>query len=119
MFPAIKSDLITGPVIVGVRHNLPFEGDSLLLGNDLAGKKVVAEPIATNEPAETSEEDADVKNVFDKSKGSPSHYVWFFLLLHGSGYNTYLILINISVFFRRLSWLISCNRFSNNHLGRQ
>jgi hypothetical protein len=37
MFPAIKSDLITGPVIVGVRHNLPFEGVSLLLGNDLAG----------------------------------------------------------------------------------
>jgi hypothetical protein len=32
----------------------------LLLGNDLAGKKVVAEPIATNEPAETSEEDADI-----------------------------------------------------------
>jgi hypothetical protein len=36
----LKSDLVTGPVIVGVRHNLPFEGDSLLLGNDLAGKKV-------------------------------------------------------------------------------
>jgi hypothetical protein len=34
----LKSDLITGPVIVGVRHNLPFEGDSLLLGNDLAGR---------------------------------------------------------------------------------
>jgi len=49
MFPAIKSDLITGPVIVGVRHNLSFEGVSLLLGNDLAGIKVVAEPIATNE----------------------------------------------------------------------
>jgi hypothetical protein len=59
----LKSDLVTGPVIVGVRHNLPFEGDSLLLGNDLAGKKVVAEPIATNEPAETSEEDADIYQV--------------------------------------------------------
>jgi hypothetical protein len=45
MFPAIKSDLITGPVIVGVRHNLPFEGVSLLLGNNLAGIKVVAEHI--------------------------------------------------------------------------
>jgi len=48
---------------VGVRHNLPFEGVSLLLGNDLAGKKVVAQPIVTNEPAvdaETSEEDADI-----------------------------------------------------------
>ena len=59
----LKSDLITGPVIVGVRHNLPFEGVSLLLGNDLAGKKVVAQPIVTNEPAvdsETSEEDAHI-----------------------------------------------------------
>jgi hypothetical protein len=48
---------------VGVRHNLPFEGVSLLLGNDLAGHKVVAQPIVTNEPAvdaETSEEDADI-----------------------------------------------------------
>jgi endonuclease V-like protein UPF0215 family len=54
----LKSDLITGPVIVGVRHNLPFEGVSLLLSNDLACIKVVAEPIVTNEPAvdaETSE----------------------------------------------------------------
>jgi hypothetical protein len=55
MFPAIKSDLITGPVIVGVRHNLPFEGVSLLLGNDLAGIKVVAEHIVTNEPAVDAE----------------------------------------------------------------
>ena len=35
----LKSDLIAEPVIEGVRHNLPFEGFSLLLGNDLAGKK--------------------------------------------------------------------------------
>jgi hypothetical protein len=57
----LKSDLITGPVIVCVRHNLPFEGVSLLIGIDLAGGKVVAQPIVTNEPvvdAETSEEDA-------------------------------------------------------------
>jgi hypothetical protein len=63
----LKSDLITGPVIVGVRHNLPFEAVSLLLGNDLAGKKVVAQPIVTNEPAvdaETSEEDADIYQTY-------------------------------------------------------
>jgi hypothetical protein len=40
----LKSDLITGPVIVGVRHNLPFEGVSLLLGNDL---KRDGSPLAT------------------------------------------------------------------------
>ena len=41
----LKSDLITGPVIVGVRSTLPVQGVSLLLGNDLAGGKVVADPI--------------------------------------------------------------------------
>ena len=46
----LKSDLITGPVVVGVRHNLPVEGVSMLLGNDLAKNKVVAEPIVTNNP---------------------------------------------------------------------
>ncbi|VDH89152.1 Hypothetical predicted protein [Mytilus galloprovincialis] len=46
----LKSDLITGPVIVGVRPNLPVEGVTLLLGNDLARNKVVAEPIVTSEP---------------------------------------------------------------------
>ncbi|VDH99820.1 Hypothetical predicted protein, partial [Mytilus galloprovincialis] len=43
----LKSDLITGPVIVGVRPNLPVEGVTLLLGNDLARNKVVAKPIVT------------------------------------------------------------------------
>ncbi|VDI53681.1 Hypothetical predicted protein [Mytilus galloprovincialis] len=46
----LKSDLITGPVVVGVRPNLPVEGVTLLLGNDLARNKVVAEPIVTSEP---------------------------------------------------------------------
>lgn len=41
----LKPDLITGPVTVGVRHTLPVPGVSLLLGNDLAGEKVVAAPI--------------------------------------------------------------------------
>ncbi|KAK3102135.1 hypothetical protein FSP39_009074 [Pinctada imbricata] len=41
----LKSDLITGPVIVGVRPTLLVQGVSLLLGNDLAGGKVVADPI--------------------------------------------------------------------------
>ncbi|VDI75278.1 Hypothetical predicted protein [Mytilus galloprovincialis] len=45
----LSSDLITGPVIVGVRPNLPVEGVTLLLGNDLARNKVVAEPIVTSE----------------------------------------------------------------------
>ena len=34
----LKSDLITGPVIVGVRHNLPFEAVSLPSNNETASK---------------------------------------------------------------------------------
>ena len=36
----LQSDLISGPVVVGVRPNLPVKGVSLILGNDLAGGKV-------------------------------------------------------------------------------
>ncbi|KAL5009579.1 hypothetical protein ScPMuIL_011884, partial [Solemya velum] len=36
----LKSDLVTGPVTIGVRPELPIEGVSLILGNDLAGEKV-------------------------------------------------------------------------------
>ncbi|CAC5410428.1 unnamed protein product [Mytilus coruscus] len=59
----LKSDLITGPVVVGVRPNLPVEGVSLLLGNDLARNKVVAEPIVTSEPVvdvKSPEDDAEL-----------------------------------------------------------
>ena len=41
----LKSDLISGSVTVGVRPTLPFQGVALLLENDLAGGKVVADPI--------------------------------------------------------------------------
>ena len=57
----LKSDLITGPVIVGVRPTLPVQGVSLLLGNDLAGGKVVPDPIVceklTSDVASENEND--------------------------------------------------------------
>ena len=37
----MSSDLVTGPVAVGIRPYLPFKGVHLLLGNDLADKVVV------------------------------------------------------------------------------
>ena len=37
----LSSDLVTGLVAVGIRPSLPFKGVHLLLGNDLAGDKVV------------------------------------------------------------------------------
>ena len=46
----LSSDLISGPVAVGIRPSLPFKGVHLLLGNDLAGDKVVVNPLLTNTP---------------------------------------------------------------------
>ena len=38
------------PVAVGIRQTLPFKGVHLLLGNDLAGDKVVVNPLVTDTP---------------------------------------------------------------------
>ena len=46
----LSSDLVTGLVAVGIRPSLPFKGVHLLLGNDLAGDKVVVDPLLTNTP---------------------------------------------------------------------
>ena len=46
----LSSDLVTGPVAVGTRTYLPFKGVHLLLGNDLAGDKVVVNPLLTSTP---------------------------------------------------------------------
>ena len=48
----LSSDLVSGPVAVGIRPSLPFKGVHLLLGNDLAGDKVVVNPLLTNTPWE-------------------------------------------------------------------
>lgn len=36
----LRSDLVSGNVVVGVRPTLPVKGVSLLLGNDLAGARL-------------------------------------------------------------------------------
>ena len=46
----LSSDLVTGLVVVGIRPSLPFKGIHLLLGNDLAGDRVVVNPLLTNIP---------------------------------------------------------------------
>ena len=40
----LSSDLVTDLVAVGIRPFLPFKGVHSLLGNDLAGDKVVVNP---------------------------------------------------------------------------
>ena len=44
----LSSNLVSGPVTLGVRPSLPFDGVHLLLGNDLAGDKVVINPLVTH-----------------------------------------------------------------------
>ena len=46
----LQSDLVSGSVIVGVCPTLPVEGVNLLLGNDLAGDKVMANPCVSSFP---------------------------------------------------------------------
>ena len=46
----MRSDLITGRVVVGVRPSLPVEGVSFILGNDLAGGRVLVSPEVTPVP---------------------------------------------------------------------
>ena len=46
----LSSDLVNGPVAVGIRQTLRFKGVHLLLGNDLAGDKVVVNPLVTDTP---------------------------------------------------------------------
>ena len=50
----LKSDLVSGTVTVGARPSLPKEGVHLILGNDLAGDKVVVNPVMTEKPEVTT-----------------------------------------------------------------
>ena len=46
----LSSDLVTGLVVIGIKPSLPFQGVHLLLGNDLAGDKVVVNPLVNDTP---------------------------------------------------------------------
>ena len=46
----IKSSLINGNIVIGMRPSLPVEGISLILGNDLAGDRVIVDPRVVEKP---------------------------------------------------------------------
>ena len=46
----IKSSLINGNIVIGMRPSLPVEGISLILENDLAGEKVMVDPRVVEKP---------------------------------------------------------------------
>ena len=57
----LTSELITGPVIVGVKPTLPFDGISVIIGNDLAKGRVKPELIVTHYPELKSTEKDDTE----------------------------------------------------------
>ena len=63
----LKSDIVSGSVVVGVCDTLPVDGVSMLLGNDLAGARVSSDPCMTDVPAvseKKSELPAELVEVF-------------------------------------------------------
>ena len=46
----IKSSLINGNIVIGMRPSLPVEGISLILGNDLVGERVMVDPRVVDKP---------------------------------------------------------------------
>ena len=46
----IKSSLINGNIVIGMRPSLPVEGISLILGNDLAGERVMVDQRVVEKP---------------------------------------------------------------------
>ncbi|KAI4809981.1 hypothetical protein KUCAC02_018831 [Chaenocephalus aceratus] len=49
----LTSELVSGPVVIGVENCFPVEGVSLILGNDLAGGRVLVKADVTCVPAES------------------------------------------------------------------
>ena len=52
----LKSELVNGEVVVGVKITLPFDEIALLIGNDLAGGRMKPDPIVTEIPVANDEE---------------------------------------------------------------
>ena len=46
----IKSSVINGNIVIGMRPSLPVEGISVILGNDLAGEKVMVDQRMVEKP---------------------------------------------------------------------
>ena len=70
----IKSSLINGNIVIGMRPSLPVEGISLILGNDLAGEKVMVDPRVVEKPRD----DEETERLAEKFPGiSPASVVTY------------------------------------------
>ena len=61
----IKSSLINGNIVIGMRPSLPVEAISLILGNDLAGERVMVDPRVVENPRD----DEKMKRLAEKFPG--------------------------------------------------
>ena len=60
----LVSDIVSGSVVVGVMETLPAKGVSMLLGNDLARGKVIAESDVVIEPVTSAETDKIEEEIY-------------------------------------------------------
>ena len=62
----VQSDLAAGPFSVGIRPSLPVKGVDFILGNDLAGDKVMPSPCMVSSPQDASDScvDSDANTVY-------------------------------------------------------
>ena len=59
----LRCNLKTGPIVIGVRSSLSVKGITVLLGNDLAGGRVVANPKVSNKPQMLTDDDGTTKHL--------------------------------------------------------
>ena len=72
----LSSDLVTGLVVIGITPFLPFKGVHLLLGNDLAGDKVVVNPLVTDTPNIGETDDPIEQEIPDLYHKIINHFYW-------------------------------------------
>ena len=60
----IESDLVTGPVIVGIQPTLPIKGISMILGYNLAGGRIRPDPNFTNLSNENNDCDEENQDLY-------------------------------------------------------
>ena len=63
----IKSSLINGNIVIGMRPSLPVEGISLILGNDLAGERVMVDPRVVEKPRDNKKNREKFPGIFPAS----------------------------------------------------
>ena len=71
----IKSSLMNGNIVIGMSPSLPVEGISLILGNDLAGERIMVDPRVVEKPRD----DEKMERLAEKFPGifPASVVTWF------------------------------------------